>query len=118
MSFGRGRPRRGKPNAVPGTYRYVNKRTGKVDYVGQSDNLRRRYQQHLRGDQPAFDPHTHHFDWQAQISGGTEERLQKEKDQYLDHKPPMNRRKGGGGRKPGAGLLEQIGRALDRTRRR
>ena len=118
MSFGRGRPRRGRPDAVPGTYRYVNKRTGRVDYVGQSDNLRRRYQQHLRGDHPVFDPHTHHFDWQAQVRGGTEERRQKEKDQERKHKPPMNTRKGGGGRKPGASLLQQISNALDRTRRR
>lgn len=32
----------------PGMYRHVNKETGEVEYVGQTDNLRRRQQQHAR----------------------------------------------------------------------
>ncbi len=66
MSFGPGRYKRGRPEKVPGVYRYVNKKTGKVDYQGQSIDLRRRYQEHLRGSSPPFDPKKHHFDWKEQ----------------------------------------------------
>ena len=66
MPFGVGRYRRGVPDAVPGVYRYVDKRTGAVRNVGQAVNLRRRHQQHLRGDPPPFDPDKYHFDWKEQ----------------------------------------------------
>ena len=35
------------PNS-PGMYRHINKETGNVDYVGQTDNLRKRQQEHAR----------------------------------------------------------------------
>ena len=67
MSFGPGRYRRGMPpSGVRGLYRYVDKSTGAVDYVGRSDDLRRRYQQHLRGSEPVLDESVHHFDWKEQ----------------------------------------------------
>lgn len=66
MPFGPGRYKRGEPESVPGLYRYVNKNTDKVDYQGQSNNLRRRYKEHLRGARPPFDPIKHHFDWKEQ----------------------------------------------------
>lgn len=64
MPFGVGRYRRGDPPAAPGLYRFVNKHTGSVDYVGDAKNLRRRYQEHKR--KGKFDPDTHHFDWKKQ----------------------------------------------------
>lgn len=64
--FGPGRYRRGEPDAVPGVYRYVDKRTRTVEYVGQAVNLRRRYQQHLRGADPELDLSKYHFEWKEQ----------------------------------------------------
>ena len=100
MPFGPGRYTRGNPQAVPGVYRYVDKKTGRVLYKGQAVNLRRRYRQHLRGDPPAFNPSEWHFDWKEQKGGGVRERLEKEEEKIRQHKPPMNKNKGGGGRTP------------------
>lgn len=66
MPFGRGRYSRGSPPNAPGMYRYVNKDTGKVDYVGQAVDIRKRYNEHLRGDAPPLDTGTHHFEWKKQ----------------------------------------------------
>ena len=103
MPFGPGRYKRGEPEPVRGVYRYVDKNTNEIVYVGQSKNLRRRYQQHLRGDKPPFDPNTQHFDWKEQtflskVVSALMERQQKERDKIRQHNPPLNRNKGGGGR--------------------
>ena len=69
MAFGVGRFSRGAPPAAPGLYRYVSKRGGSVDYVGQAVNLRKRYQEHLRGgagNEPKLDLTRHHFEWKKQ----------------------------------------------------
>lgn len=69
MAFGVGRYSRGSPPNVPGVYRYVSKRSGDIDYVGQAVDLRKRYLEHLRGgrgNEPKLDPVTHHFDWKEQ----------------------------------------------------
>ena len=105
MSFGVGRYRRGNPPSAAGNYRYVNKRTGKVEYVGDSNDLRRRYQEHLRGAPPAFDPDKHHFDWKEQNPAmdegeGLRERREKEREKIRQHNPTLNKNRGGGGRTP------------------
>ena len=66
MPFGSGRYRRGRPPAVQGVYRYVDKSSGRVDYVGQAVDLRKRYQQHLRGSKPVLDESVHYFEWKEQ----------------------------------------------------
>lgn len=99
-AFGPGRPNRGVPRRVPGVYRYVNKTTGKVEYHGQSNDLLRRYQEHVRGAPPRFDERKHYFEWQEQTSGGTRERQEKEQEKILRDRPRLNRNKGGGGRTP------------------
>ena len=103
MSFGPGRYKRGKPESVEGVYRYVNKNTERVEYVGQSNNLRRRYQEHPRGAKPPLDPNTHHFDWKEQTGFiskalSTLERRIKEQKKIRKHNPILNKNKGGGGR--------------------
>ncbi len=66
MAFGVGRFSRGEPPAAPGVYRYVGMGDGSVDYVGQTNNLRRRYQEHLRGAEPKLDLGKHYFEWKKQ----------------------------------------------------
>ena len=66
MAFGVGRYRRGNPKSVPGVYRYVDKKTERVAYTGQSNDLRRRYLEHKRGAPPALDEGKHHFEWKEQ----------------------------------------------------
>lgn len=69
MAFGPGRYSRGAPPAAPGIYRYVNKRSDAVDYVGQAVDLRKRFQEHLRGgpgNEPKLSPMKHHFEWKRQ----------------------------------------------------
>ena len=46
----KGRPRTTKPPAKPGVYRIVEKETGKIKYIGETDNLGKRKGQHFRKD--------------------------------------------------------------------
>ena len=43
----RGRPRKKEPPAGPGVYRIVNKETGKIDKIGETNNLKRRKSEHF-----------------------------------------------------------------------
>ena len=45
-----GRPRKDDPPAKPGEYRWRNKKTGEIDYVGETNNLKRRKGQQRRGE--------------------------------------------------------------------
>ena len=46
----KGRPRATKPPAKSGVYRIVEKETGKIKYIGETDNLDKRKGQHFRTD--------------------------------------------------------------------
>ena len=96
--FKRGRPSRQDPPHKPGLYRFKNKETGEIDYIGESVDLKRRTSQHLRYGDVSRD--THHVEWQAAEDGSTSEtRREHEKLKIDQHSPRMNQRRGGGGRR-------------------
>ena len=43
----RGRPRTQEPPAEPGVYRIVNKETGEIEKIGETNNLKRRKSEHF-----------------------------------------------------------------------
>lgn len=63
-----GRPSKQEPPEKPGIYRWRNKETGDIDYIGETNNLKRRENQH-------------------------------ERTKIEQHKPSLNQRAGGAGRK-------------------
>jgi hypothetical protein len=81
-----------------GEYRHINKVTGSVDYVGQTDNLRVRQQQHAR--EGRLDTRTQFVQYGIARPDATKDDLcQTERDHIARHKPPGNKTKGGNGRR-------------------
>ena len=98
--YKKGRPSRKDPPGKPGEYRFRSKVTGSSDYIGETSNLRRRKHQHLVSG--ALSPETHSFEWKTADGRSTSNtRRQHERSKIDQHKPAMNRRRGGGGRKAG-----------------
>lgn len=86
--------------AEPGIYRHVNKKSGEVDYVGQTDNIRKRQQEHAR--EGKLNPVEQRIAWAQARSNATRESLLKtEKDHISRHNPSGNTYKGGNGRRGG-----------------
>lgn len=99
--FKKGRPSRQAPPDGPGLYRFRNKLTSVIDYIGETADLRGRKTQHLRSDLPVS-PDTHDFEWKSADGRSTSAtRRAHEKMQIDRHLPPLNRRRGGGGRRSG-----------------
>ena len=97
--FRRGRPSRQAPPNRPGIYRFRNKLTGEVDYIGEAVDIARRIVTHLRSDKPVS-PDTHHVEWQAADGRSTSRtRREHERAKINKHKPRLNKRSGGGGRR-------------------
>ena len=85
------------PNS-PGMYRHINKETGNVDYVGQTDNLRKRQQEHARTGK--LDTDKQYVQYGAAKASATKDDLCKtEVDHIARHKPSGNTTKGGNGRR-------------------
>ena len=98
--FKQGRPSTQEPPNDPGVYRYINNESGKVDYVGETADLRRRSNEHSRSDMVSRDTHT--FAWQKADGRSTSTtRRAHEQVKISQHNPPLNQRAGGGGRKAG-----------------
>ena len=96
--FKQGRPSRQKPPRRSGLYRFRNKRTGTVDYLGETSDLLRRIGEHFRSDSPVS-PGTHHAEWQAADGRSTSRTRRQHESRKIDQlNPSMNRRRGGGGR--------------------
>ncbi len=94
--FNRGRPSRQSPPKAPGEYRIRDKDTGKIKYIGETNNLSRRVKEHNRGSFPSKD---NVAEWQrADRDSTSQERRLHEKRKIDQHQPPMNQRRGGGGR--------------------
>ena len=99
--FRRGRPNRQSPPSKPGLYRFVDKLTGTIDYIGETSDLNRRIGEHFRSSKP-ISPETHHAEWQGADGRSTSRtRRQHERFKIDQANPPMNRRGGGGGRRSG-----------------
>ncbi len=97
-TYKKGRPSRQQPSASPGEYRWRNRETGGVDYVGETSNLSRRKNQHERSDKPVSSD-THHYEWQHADGRSTSNtRREHERSKIEQHKPSFNQRSGGGGR--------------------
>ena len=96
--FKPGRPSRKGPPDKPGIYYFRNKRTGNVDYVGESKSLKRRMAEHLASGALALA--THWFESKVADGRSTSRiRRKHERSKISQHKPRLNRRRGGGGRK-------------------
>ncbi len=85
------------PNA-PGEYRHRNKSTGEVEYVGQTDNLRKRQQEHARNGKLDTDKQYVQYG-EAKSTASKDDLLKTEVDHIARHKPSGNTTKGGNGRR-------------------
>lgn len=95
-----GRPSKREPPEKPGEYRYRNKETGEVEYIGETSNLKQRENQHERSDKPVS-RETHDFEWKvADRRYGVDARREHEREKIEQHHPNQNQRNGGAGRKP------------------
>ena len=94
----RGRPARTPPKNKPGVYRITNKKTDKVEYIGETNNLARRKREHRQTGN--LNPKKERFEHQASPNSTTDQRRAQERAQIKRHNPPRNQRRGGGGRRP------------------
>lgn len=96
--FPRGRPSRQAPPNRPGIYRFRNKLTGKIDYIGEAVDIARRIIEHLQSTKPvSLD--THYVEWKAADGRSTSRTRRIHEQKKIDqHKPRLNKRGGGGGR--------------------
>ncbi len=107
-----GRPSRQSPPKDSGWYRFFNKDSKKYDYTGISNNLSRRFKEHIKGGKFLEDKHI--FEWK-EISKGVKNPLDKlrlkEIQKIKKYVPTFNGNKGGGGRKPNdpSGFLIEFG---------
>ena len=98
--FKRGRPSRQEPPRQPGIYRFRNKDTGKIDYIGESANLIRRISEQFRSKNMSVSPETHYAEWKIADGRSTSRtRRAHETREIEQHQPRLNRRRGGGGRR-------------------
>ena len=96
--YTRGRPSMQKPPQRPGEYRWRNKKTGEIEYVGETNNLARRKTQHIKSDKQVLED-THQFEWKKADENSTSvTRREHERQKIEQHKPTLNQRAGGGGR--------------------
>lgn len=97
--YKKGRPSRKDPPEKPGEYRFRNKETNEIDYIGETSNLKRRLQQHERSDKPVSRD-THYFEYKvADGRFSVDKRREHETEKIEEHQPRLNQRAGGGGRK-------------------
>jgi len=96
----RGRFRsKGKIPRGPVVYRYKNKKTGKIPYVGETVNGRDRTQRHTAQRRPFADPKIYEKQWKP-MDGRSTSRTRRvvERNQIKKHNPKYNQNAGGGGR--------------------
>lgn len=94
-----GAPSKQTPPSKPGEYKAVNKKTGEVKYVGTTNNLKRRIEEHKRsGDLTGLSRCD--IKWkQADGRFSPEARYDHEKKTIERLNPQLNKRAGGGGRR-------------------
>jgi len=82
----------------PGIYQHINKETGDREYVGQTNDLRVRQQQHVRCGK--LDPETQYIRFAVAREDATKDDLcQTEIDHIARHNPAGNTTRGGNGRR-------------------
>ena len=82
----------------PGLYRHINKETGKVDYVGQTNNIRRRNQQHRYDGRLDLSKHKIAYST-SRLDASRDDLCDTEKKHIKKHSPTGNKYKGGNGRR-------------------
>lgn len=93
-----GRPLKCNPKCAPGEYRWRNKKTGKIDYIGETINLKRRKSEHERSEKK-ISSKTHDFEWKVADGRSTSNSRRKhERKKIEQHNPQHNERLGGAGR--------------------
>ena len=97
--YKKGRPSRQDPPKTAGKYQYRNKKTGEIEYIGETANLARRMKQHEVSDN-SLSRKTHDAEWKvADGRSSSKTRRKHEQDSINKHNPKLNKRQGGGGRK-------------------
>lgn len=112
--YGRGRPRKWNPFTgegstppdAPGEYR-LRDASGKMAYIGETNNLRRRLKEHKsRGKLKELGEGT--VEWmRASASSDSATRREHERRSIRKHKPELNRSRGGEGR-PAVTMIPQL----------
>lgn len=98
--FKRGRPSKKSPPEKPGIYRWRNRETGDIDYIGETSNLKDRKWYHEYSDKPVSDE-THDYEWQVADGRSTSKTRRKIEDKKIEQhgtRTRENNRRGGGGR--------------------
>lgn len=83
---------------TPGIYRHVNKKTGKVDYVGQTNDLRRRQQEHRAAGTLNLRQQRIEYK-EAKLSASRDDLCNTERKHIARHQPTGNTYRGGNGRR-------------------
>jgi NAD(P)-dependent dehydrogenase (short-subunit alcohol dehydrogenase family) len=90
-----------------GLYRIVNRMSGRITYIGVSNNIRRRMGEHRRAGR--FVPNRDYFYWQrAKLGTDLEAIFEHEVKKITQHKPRDNQRLGRGGRRGAVQTTEKI----------
>jgi excinuclease UvrABC nuclease subunit len=93
-----GRPLKCDPPCAPGEYRFRNRKTGKIDYIGETNNLKRRKSEHKRSEK-CISSRTHDFEYKLADGRSTSNsRREHEKNKIEQYSPRHNERSGGAGR--------------------
>jgi len=82
----------------PGEYRHINRNTGEIEYVGQTDNLRKRQQEHARNGKLNTENQYVAYK-EAKANATKDDLLNTEKDHIKRHNPSGNKTEGGNGRR-------------------
>ena len=94
-----GRPSKKEPPAKAGEYRWRSKESGEIEYIGETSDLKRRRKEHERSNKPVS-RETHDFEWKvADGRFSVDKRRKHEAEKIEKHKPILNLRAGGAGRK-------------------
>ena len=84
--------------AEPGVYRHIDRASGEVRYVGQTNNLRQRQQQHARAGK--LDTASEYIQYGVAKPGATKDQLcGTERTHIGRHEPSGNTTQGGNGRR-------------------
>ena len=77
----------------PGVYRHVNSSTNQVEYVGQTDNLRKRQQEHVRNGKLDLD--SSKVMWSGITNGSKDDLCRIEREHIQRHNPNFGKQKKG-----------------------
>jgi len=98
IKFPSGRPSTKTPPKSGGWYRFRNNESGGYDYVGKSNNLFRRYKEHLR--KGKLNKKTHTFEYKETKNVPYNYIGKKEIEKIKKYFSSWNKNTGGGGRLP------------------